>query len=200
VRLSGLVPRVTDVSIPTLTASLKIEMGWNAQLPVTGLQPRADQETQAPKQAYVQGAGAGAVNEVYWNVLTVGAGASTTLDLSAGLADVLGQTFGFARVKAFMVWLLSTATTDTLVDGTVGTACSGVTIGNAATNPWAGTGYPVSDQATGTITLANGEKRGWARGDATGWVVDGTHKSLKVLNNDGAVAAKLVIAALGADT
>jgi hypothetical protein len=185
------------VSIPTLTGYLKVEMQWNGQLPVTGLQPRADQETQAAKQSYVQGAGVGAVNEAYWNVLTVGAGANTTLDLSAALTDVLGQTFGFARVKAFMVWLLAAA--DTLVDGTVGTACSGVTLGNAATNPWAGTGYPVSDQATGTITLANGERRGWARGDATGWVVDGTHKSLKVLNNDGAVAAKLVIAALGAD-
>src|SRR6476620_2860083 len=187
------------MSLDALTAQVQIVTAWQAQKNVTGFQATAKNDGAQKKiTTVIGGAIASGANEVYSALLTLAGAASTTLDLTA-LTDVLGFTLNFARVKGWFIWLL--AATDTAPDGTTsGTACSGITVGNAASNQWAGTGYPVSDQSTGKQTLGNGEFRGGGTPVAAGWLVDGTHKSLKILNNDAVVSAKIVLVLIGADT
>jgi hypothetical protein len=187
------------VAHASLSANLQVSSYWSVTKSRTGLPALPDTLSPVKKHSYELGAGADACNRIYAALLTIAGGASTTLDLEA-LTDVFGDALDFARVKAIRIWLLSA--TDDAPDGTAdaGTACSGVTVGNAASNQFAGSGYPISDAATGTFTLANGDQFARATGSAGGWVVDATHKNLKVLNNDGAVAAKVWIEMFGADS
>lgn len=187
------------MGLDALTAQVQITTAWQAQKVVTGFQPNSKNDGASKKlTTVIGGAIASGANEVYSALLSITNGAPQTLDLTA-LTDVLGNTLNFARIRAWFVWLL--AATDTAPDGTTaGNACSGVTIGNAASNQWAGTGYPVSDQATGTQTIGNGEFRGGGTPVAAGWLVDGTHKQLKCACNDAGNVAKLVLVLVGSDT
>lgn len=121
-------------------------------------------------------------------ILSLAGGATVDIDLQA-LTDVANRTgHSLARFKYIEFWLLGTAD-----DATNGTACSGVTIGNAASN--AHQLFLGSD--THTFTLGNGEFVIWATRSAAGKVVDGSNKAVKVLNNDGSVAAALQVTVCG---
>lgn len=176
-------------------ATFSITMKQTAKKSSIGLKPRSEQDTLQNLIAWTLGTGAGQINEAYVALLSIAASGNQVLDLTA-LTDVLGNALTFAAVKAIFIQLLSA--TDLAPDGvTVGNACSGITVGNNATNPFGGTGYPLGDATTSTITLASGEQFGRARDDATGWVVSGTIKSLKILNNDAVLAAKVLIGMQG---
>ena len=148
--------------------------------------------TLTKKISYVLGGNvAGGVNEVALNIVTIAASGNTTLDLTS-LTDVLGfASVALVRVKAFFFWLLSAAD-----DSVNGTACSGVTVGNAATNA----NLLNMGGTTPTFTLGNGEVWAWGTGKAAGLTVDATHKNVLITNNDGAVAAAVLYGFAGATT
>lgn len=118
-------------------------------------------------------------------VYDVAAAGTTTIDLSSltTLDDQTAQ--ALARVKFVAVMLLPTAKG--------GTACSGVEIGNAATNAntlWMGA-------ATHTTLLENGDWLVWGKGPAVGKAVDATHKSILVTCTDAVVAGKVLVVIVG---
>ena len=185
-------------SITTLTASLTATASWNAAGSKTGTDyanavpvSNSGFSTKQSVATTIANASAGGGNQFISNIVTIAGGGSTTIDLTS-LTDILGQTgVSLARYKGILFRLLSVAD-----DATNGTACSGVTIGNNAANDinnWYG-------GATGTLTLGNGEHTQWASPSAAGKVVDGTHKIIKIANNDGAVTAAVQYTILGATT
>ncbi len=177
----------------------------NAQQAITGLPAsqgaKVAQNIQQPTLALgtnAANAAAGGANEVILLSFTIAASGNHTIDLTS-VVDALGQTaISLARVKLANFFLLSAS--QTLADGTtVGTACSGVSVGNAGGD---GTnGQPLDlDLQTETFTLGNGGSHCVNNGNATGWVVDGTHKLLYFVNNDGAVTAQLYVELVGGTT
>lgn len=181
------------MAIDSLTASLKAAVAWTAQDSLTGTDysPNVNQTgfstTRSIASATASNA-AGGGNEVVSFIQSIAAGGDVTLDLEA-VANIFGTTVDLVRLKGVLIRLLST--TD---DSTNGTAASSVTIGNATANQqtlW-------MDAATDTFTLKNGEFIAWATSQAAGLTVDATHSDLKIVNNDGAVIAKVQITLFGA--
>jgi hypothetical protein len=176
-------------------ASFSLVLMQTAKTAAAGRKPTQASDKCDNKITWTLGTAAGAINEAYVGVLTLGASTNTTLDLQA-LIDVVGNALNFTGIKAIFLQLLGTI--DTAPDGTtVGTICTGVTIGNAAANPFGGAGYPLGDAAAQTITLANREQFGRGKPSAAGWVVDGTHRNLKFLNNDAVNQAKILVGLQG---
>lgn len=136
------------------------------------------------------GTGASAVNEAVSIIKTIGTATSHTYSLAASLTNIMGvASVTLARVKYLMIQLLSVAQ-----DATNGTACSSITIGAAASNPWTG----IID-AAGLYTVRNGAF--WIHGDfsATGCAI-GADLNLKVLNNDASNTAAYRLTILGCAT
>lgn len=176
----------------SFSGKLGVTVTWNPQNNgPTSLYGTVQAPTTLPKSiTYVKGGNlANGVNVVYSALLTIAASGSTTVDLTS-ITEVLGSSKTFARIKAVVIQLLSVAD-----DSANGSACSSVTVGNAATNA----NKLFFTAGTDSIDLANGDVVAWGTGAAAGIAVDGTHKNVKILNNDGAVGAKVLLTVLGAD-
>ena len=136
-------------------------------------------------------------NQQMSKIISVTAGGSTTIDLTAAFTNIVNASNAtFARIKGIRISLLSVAD-----DSVNGTAASSITIGNNGSNDftsqsgnrgWFGS-------ATSTFDLANGDDVCWKTVSANGVVVDATHKIIKITNNDGAIAASVLVEILGAD-
>lgn len=130
---------------------------------------------------------AGGGDLAYGTVLSIAGSGTTTLDLRS-LTDLANRaTQAFGRYKFLLFALLSTA------QG--GTACSSVTVGNAASN--AHQLFLGGD--TMTFTLENGDAILNVKTSAAGKVVDGTNKSVLITNNDAGVAAEVLVIIVGGD-
>lgn len=131
---------------------------------------------------------AGGGDIIYSDVVSISAGGTATFDLRS-FTDVVNRTTNmFARVKSFYACLLSTTQ-----DTAVGTNCSGVVIGNAATNAnklWMG----AQDE---TVALVNGGEIYVSCPNAAGWTTDSSHKDILFTNSDGSVAAKVYLEIVG---
>lgn len=188
------------MALDALTASLKVDVQWTAQKTITGNSNALKHASRVSKEAdnsIVSGSGntaSGIGDQLCSFVTTISASSSTTLDLSS-LTNILQQTSQtIARIKGVLIELLSSAQ-----DATSGTACSSITIGGAASNQWisqSGSGGP--GDASSLWDIPNGEFLAFSCKATTGTVVDGTHKSLKILNNDATYAAGVRITILGA--
>lgn len=129
------------------------------------------------------GAGATLANQAFQRLArTLAAGTSETWDWTsfANIANDSAQSFATA-IRFFYLVHSSTS------------AASSITVGNAAANQWT----PFGIGATTTFTFKPGEGVVFIAPTSTGLPVDGTHKSLKVLNNDGVNAATYEIGAFG---
>lgn len=142
------------------------------------------------------------INEIYSKITLITASANTSIDLTT-VSDILNQSaINFARVKLIMLRLLST--TD---DSTNGTAASSITVNNTVTNSLSSqsnSGW-FSNAAEGAasgskFTIANGDGLLWWTKRTAGVLVDGTHKVINIVNNDGAVTAAVQLTVLGSDT
>lgn len=133
---------------------------------------------------------AGGADQCYYGIASIAASATLILDLTS-FTNVAGQAgASLARVKKVLIRLLSVAD-----DSGAGTACTSVTIQPDGTNGWTnllGTGS--------TLKLLNGDKFDWETQSALGVAVDGTHKRLDVVNNDGVNAAAVEILVVGGST
>ena len=137
------------MALTTLSATLSAVFNFQASLAKSGLTPEQQNTNVGKAMKFSLGTGALQGQEIYATLLSIAASGNTTIDLQV-LQDVCGQTLSFSTVKGFFVWLLSTS--DSAPDGTAGTACSAVTLGAAASNPFLG---PLGG-TTPTITLPNG--------------------------------------------
>lgn len=125
--------------------------------------------------------GAGLVNEIVMaaagtQTVTIAASGTLAVNLLTGQTNPLGENVVFARVKKV------------IIEHSSASLSSGVTVFGSGTNQFQG---PLS--AAATITLpASGGFAFWLP-TATAWVVDGTHKTVQVVNNDAVNAATLSI-------
>lgn len=121
--------------------------------------------------------------------LNVANGTPATVDLTS-VTDFLGQSsVSFARVKAYMIRLISSAD-----DATNGTLCSGITVNGSG-----GTNLAVLP-GIANATLGNGDVLCWATNSATGTAVSGTTKNIYIANNDASHTASVQITIIGATT
>lgn len=127
------------------------------------------------------GTAANQANRLYVDQGSIAASGSLVLDLAGSLTDVFGATITMARVKSFYIEM---------------TGASSISIGanGAAPAPlWFG------DAATDFLTVRAGGCFFIHAPDATGYALTATSADkLKILNNDGAVAAAYKIAIVGA--
>lgn len=183
------------MAIDSLTSTVRALITWTASDTLTGSDygPTSNNTTITKSVSLGTSAANNVANgsdELISYIASISASSSTTLDLTS-ISNIIGATASLARVKAIMFRLLST--TD---DSTNGTACSSVTIGNAASNA----NQLFLDNDADTFTLKNGEMLVWASPQAAGLTVDGTNKNVKILNNDGAVTAKVQVTIIGGST
>ena len=190
----------------TLTASAGLALSWTHEETQAGSSNTKNQGSYNKRLSFANGTGAGKADELYQTVRTLAAGASETLDFSGGagtatiggeLVNLLGITIAFTKIKAIFIWLLAAA--DTAPDGsTVGTAASSILIGGAASaQALAGASGFLADTSD-KIRVFNGGFAGFGVANAAGVAVaNGATDRLRVVNEDGAVAAKYVITIIG---
>lgn len=136
---------------------------------------------------------------VHFKLYTIAASGSTTIDLTS-VTDLAGSTATFARLKAWRIHLLKA--TETAPDGTAGTACSSILVGNAASNAHLlGLSVVLNGASGGSPLPAKTINNGgcWSDSDdsAAGLVVDSSHKNVKILNNDSGVSAQVLVCFIG---
>ena len=180
-------------SIPTfqVNASAGINVQSASRAP-TGLPTISGPVNVSYSNLYKQGTGAGLANEAYVVFEQITNGSPVTLDLTA-LTDVVQQAVALTAVKAFEIWLLDA--TKTAPDGvTAGNACSSITIDITSANPW--TNWPIAGTTPSYVVKGGGC---WHHEDisAAGMVVDSTHKTIKITNNDAGNVAQVVLVFVG---
>lgn len=186
------------MSLDTLKFTVTSSLNWTATKNVAG-QASGNTNTNAPNKSTTYQASTannlvGGADEMYSLLLSIPASSSTTIDLT-NFQDILSQAaVSLARLKFGQIRLLGA--TESAPDGTAGTACSGITVGNAATNPFSFNLVTPTE----TFTVDNAGRWEYAGGGASGFTVDGTHKSVKIANNDGANAAKVYLTFVGGTT
>jgi hypothetical protein len=113
---------------------------------------------------------------------TLAASASVTLDLTS-YTDVCGRTTSaMVRMKGLFIWHIGTDD-----DSSITSPSSGLTLGAAASNQatlFFGT------EATDTLTIPSGGFYCQWTPLAAGVTVDGTHKSVKIANDDASNSAQ----------
>lgn len=193
--------------ITSVTGNLVATSTWSASQTQSGgstAQPaiQSNGNTIARASFTSTGSGANSINQVAVKVYSIGASSSTTIDLSAAIRNVVNASDAtFARIKSITITLLTSTTTSGNYDATQGTACTSITIGNAASNAW----ISVSNRGgfggtTFTFDIPNGGSMSWSVDNANGFAItSGSNCNLKILNNDASVAAAVQLTLLGAD-
>jgi hypothetical protein len=175
--------------------SLKVQVSGSGSVNVTGQnyqalsQPLNFNKNVGPfTTANANNAALGA-NECVSYLSTIASSSSEDIDLTS-LTDICLQSgVSLARVKGYLIRLLSVAD-----DSVNGTACTGVTIDGAGTNLIALPGLGSSQ------VLGNGEFIAWATPNAAGVTVDSTHKIIHIVNNDAAHSACIQLTVIGGTT
>lgn len=180
--------------ISTLSGSFQATIQWNASNNVTGTdyQPISNPGAIRKSQSFSNGVAnnlLSGADEMISYLFTIAAAGSATIDVTA-IVNVLNQTINLARIKMYCFRLLDVAD-----DSVNGTACSSISWGNAASN-----GIQLGLSAAATKTIYTGSADMYFDQTTGGFVVDGTHKNVKFLNNDGAVAAAVQISLVGGTT
>lgn len=140
----------------------------------------------------IANASPGGADEAYSLLLSVVNGTPAVIDLSS-FTDITGQTgISLARVKAWRFRLLSA--TQAAADGTVGNACSGITVGGGST-PF---GFGLST-ASVTFPVDNGGKQENICGGGAGIAVT-TNVHITITNGDAVNTAQVLVTLVGGTT
>lgn len=152
---------LTTGSSATLSFSAQLNVIKNlGGAPLTN--PTIQSALQSLNQSYVIGSAAGTFNWGSIGLRTVTAASPETIDLTTTLLSTDGTTCVFTDVQV-LIAVASAANTGNLL------------IGNAGSNAWSGL-----LGATGVATVLPGFTLGIWGAAATGYVVDSTHKNIKV--------------------
>jgi hypothetical protein len=181
--------------VANLTAQIGASIQWSASSDLTGALGSLVQAGQMQKRiSYTTGNGTSQANLAYAAQLSLGNSANTTIDLTA-IIDVLTANGTFARAKAVMFYLPSTAD-----DSTNGCDARSVLFGNATAN------QAFTDATNGflagtnpQVRVMNGGFAAFGVGNATGSNVSASLKNLKVTNEDSGNTAKPYVIILGAN-
>lgn len=180
------------MGISNVTASFSVGVSYQAQgnAPGSQYQPTTAQGNPKKNIAFKTGTTAGGqIDELASQIFNVTASGTVTVNLQS-LLDVLGATVSLVRIKGLLFQLLSPAD-----DAANGTACTGVTIGNAGSDP----NQMFLGATTHTILLGNGEAVAWLSPSANGLAVSSGAKNILITNDDGTNAAAVQVTVLGAD-
>ena len=178
-----------------LSAAVQIGIpSYQVQFAATGAQYQPTSCTGSPQSRinFVLGTNvANQINEIYSAILSIAASGTSTINVQS-LADIWGNTgVSLVRIKGLLFQLLSTAQ-----DPINGTVCSGVTIGQAGSNPF----LMFLTGTTPGMVLGNGEAIGWATPLAAGNTsISGSAKNILITNNDSVNAAAVQVSILGAN-
>lgn len=130
----------------------------------------------------------GANYQVYSKQITVAGGVTTTLDLTTGLTNPLNESINgsldFAKILGV------------LIEHDPASISSSITVFGGGSNDFQG---PLAAGNKPTLNPAEWFAFG-KPSSVTGWTVDGTHKNVAVLNNDGTDAATVNVFILGKTT
>ena len=138
----------------------------------------------------------GGADELVSFLQVIGPGGSATINLQS-ITNILQQVgIALARVKGYKMRLLA-ASGNGAIDAVNGTACSSITVGNAASN----TNTLEMGAAAHTYTINSGGSHQHFDPSAAGFsLVTGVARNVLVTNNDGIVAAAVQITLMGATT
>jgi hypothetical protein len=188
------------MALSSLTATFSSTFNYQGTKTETGF-ANALQNNNSPTKKVSLGtananSAAGGADEVYAAVLSIAASGNTTINLSS-FTDVVNQgSIGFARIKYYRFHLLSTSD-----DATNGTACTSISIGNAASHPFLFNWTLGGTLPTCTFTLSNGEVWEWGSPNGTGLTVtSGSNDQIYIVNNDGTHAAGVLVVLCGGTT
>lgn len=175
-----------------LTVQMQNTFTWNTQFTDALLGQQGSSSGLQFAQKFINQVGASpAVNQAMVIKQVVGAGATVTVDLSAAVTNLAGTSGAtITHVLGCLICLPSTAQ-----NASLGSTASSITVGAAGSN----TARFMRLNATGTFDLENGGSKSSIDG-STGWVIDSTHKSLQIVNNDGSNAANVYICLVGNDS
>lgn len=180
------------MALSSLNATFAFSFKWVASNNLTGTDYQAvsNSGNLAPSEnilSTVANASAGGGDELVSYIITIANSGNSTVDLTS-LTDIL-QTAGvnLARVKGWMIRLLSTDD-----DATNGTNCTSITVGNAASNQW-----NMNLGTNATATIKNGGFFGYCDPTAAGETVNATKKNLYIVNNDSGNSAAVQISLVG---
>lgn len=122
---------------------------------------------------------AGGADDCISYIVSIAASGTSTIDLQA-LNSLLQLSAGaIVRIKGWQIRLL-----DATDDATNGTACTDITVGNAASNA-----QQLNLTATHTMTIYSGGSMSYVDRRAGGFTVSASAKDLKIVNNDSSAAA-----------
>jgi len=180
------------MALSSISGNLTLGFGCTPvkNMPASGLQlPGASNNPVIQKkQQFKTGTGAGQATEAFLFFVTISGGGSASFSLLS-LTDLLQFTgIQLSRLNGIMLWLLSP--TDDNINGTLATS---VTVGNASPNPHA----LFLDSPSYTFTLQNGQAIASFRPDAAAWPVTAGAQNVKIVNNDGARSASVLVAGFG---
>lgn len=129
--------------------------------------------------SFTTGTGPGQIDVIYRNLLTLAAAASLTIDLKGGNSekDVLNNALSFAKIRRFLVQIVSPGSTKSLKVGP-----------QNVSNPWAallGSAVLTTDYITVKDKLEITDSQ-------DGFVVSGTSKQIKILNSSAVSVTALI--------
>lgn len=164
----------------TLTANLRV----SAVASYASGQDAGSAKYDLPYQklmAFVDGAGLGAAQKMWFDQRTIAASGSENLDLSGVLVDAFGNTLALTKVKALLFFAAAGNTNN-------------VVVGGAASNAFA---TPFGD-ATDTVSVKPGGMLLLVAPDAAGYAVTAaTGDILKVANSGGTTGVTYDVLILG---
>lgn len=175
-------------ALDDLSLTFRPLFNWTAKLNVAGLQPATKIDEVGSPVFTLSKAIAnnllGGGDQVLAAILEVPVSSNLDTDLTA-FTDLFARSAqSLARVKLLFFWLMSA--TDTLGSVT-GTACSQVTIGNAASNPF----LMELGGTTPTKIMKNGDFCIYGNRTAAGLTVGGTNKVIRLANADAVNIGKV---------
>lgn len=184
------------MSNATLNAPMKFSATWTATLPFNAVSTISS--TGGPQKTVTFTTGtttAGKANRVYGTILSLAAGANTTINLQS-VTDVLDQTVNMTRVKGVAVQLLN-STDDTNVGSNATSVVMGLPV---AVNPaLSNSGNAGLFNTNGTMRVFNGGYFEWCNPSANGTAITNTNCNLTFTNEDASLAAAVYLVVIGAD-
>jgi hypothetical protein len=169
------------------SGTLKLGMAFNGQVKGTTLSPTVTASSLgASNGSNIVVTSTKQLIDKATNSFTIAAGGTTTIDLTSGQLNPLGEAVVMARVFAVMV--IHDAASES----------SGIEVfGGASSNKFQG---PLD--SAGKLTLKPKQSASFAAtsADTVGWVVSGSAKNIDIKNNDGVKAATVRFVVVGATT